>query len=136
MRNKFYLMLCYSDLAYSKFTSVSIFQTGSPNAKKLRLERLADVNSPLESALKGLTSEQLIGIIQSIITKHSDIEEVCYTSIHSLLFKACAVWCSSITYFLSIISKIFYYGKVLKILGLKRVWNWQSSTVWGYRHCS
>lgn len=54
-----------------------IFQTTSPNAKKLRVERLADTSSPLESALKGLSSDQLIGIIQNIVSKHKDIEEVC-----------------------------------------------------------
>uniref|UniRef100_A0A1B6MPU1 Tethering factor for nuclear proteasome STS1 n=1 Tax=Graphocephala atropunctata TaxID=36148 RepID=A0A1B6MPU1_9HEMI len=50
-------------------------KTSSPNAKKLRFERPAELNSPLESALKSLTPDQLIGIIQNIVTKHSELEE-------------------------------------------------------------
>lgn len=37
---------------------------------------MGGVSGPIDSALKGLSSEQLIGVIQSIVQNHAELEEV------------------------------------------------------------
>ncbi|RZF40665.1 hypothetical protein LSTR_LSTR012766 [Laodelphax striatellus] len=49
---------------------------GSPNAKKSRLERPPLVfDGPLDVALKGLSSDQLIKVIQQIVKTHPELEK-------------------------------------------------------------
>lgn len=47
----------------------------SPIAKKTRMER-SGFSCPLQAALKGLSQEQLIEVIQSLVDKHPVLENV------------------------------------------------------------
>ena len=62
-------MICSPDKAKTR-------ATGSPNAKKTRLERtgLRSFSGPLQAALKGLSQEQLIDVIQHLVDNHPDLE--------------------------------------------------------------
>lgn len=49
----------------------------SPNSKKCRTEKPSSYSSsPLQAALKGLSQDQLIDIIQQLVDKHVDLGEV------------------------------------------------------------
>jgi len=53
------------------------FQAGSPSPKRSRVERVAkNYSGTLGSALKGLSQEQLIEVIQNMVKKHPNLENV------------------------------------------------------------
>jgi hypothetical protein len=61
----------------------------SPNSKKCRTEKPSLPSfTPLQAALKGLSQDQLIDIIQQLVDKHPDLGEV---SIFATVISSCVV---------------------------------------------
>jgi len=61
----------------------------SPNSKKCRAEKASLPSfTPLQAALKGLSQDQLIDIIQQLVDKHPQLGEV---SMFSTVISSCVI---------------------------------------------
>lgn len=71
------MLNCKIDSCTLRIFGIYIFLQMSPSAKKTRSEKPAsNYSGPLQLALKGLSIDQLVDILQELVTNHPNLEEV------------------------------------------------------------